>query len=35
MKKARTDFIETNLKVNHFRVNEYILEDMKKDFGIL
>lgn len=35
MKEARTDFIETNLKVNHFRVNEYILDDMKKDFGIL
>ena len=35
MKDIRTDFIEKNLKVNHFRVNEYILEDIKKDLGIL
>ena len=35
MKDTRTDFIEKNLKVNHFKVNEYILDDIKKDLGIL
>lgn len=35
MKEEREEFINMYLKVNHLKVNEFILEDMKKDLDIL